>query len=186
MIPAVGLFAIASFYTCVPSMPLIAMPRRGRVFDRVTKQPIADAEVFLDYSTMLTGPGGTRSVETRWTTTDADGRFFFSLKIFDDVGTKTMLFPRYPYALVYHKEYEFDGRGYSNSGYQFPGAEMPIDMLAPMDDDLLEQGDPLSMYNDPREVQSLCSGLTEPACEHACQWAYGLPIEECRRIRRTY
>lgn len=186
VVAALALFAIAGLYTCVPTMPLIAMPRRGRVFDRVTKQPIAGAEVFLDYSLQLTGLGGTRSVETRWTTTDSEGRFYFGPKIFDDVGTKTMLFPRYPSASVYHKEYPEDGSGFDSSGHQWVGVELPIDMLAPKDDDRDLMGDPLIVYKDPQEIQSLCSGFTEPACEHACQWAYGLSIEECRRIRRTY
>jgi hypothetical protein len=167
-------------------MPIIAMPRQGRVFDRVTKQPIAGAEVFLNYQLQLNRPRGTRSVETRWTTTDAEGRFYFGPEIFDDVGTKTMLFPRHPSAVVHHKDYELEVRNFSHSGFQFPGVEMPIDMLAPKDDDRELILDPLRDYKSPQQIQSLCSGLSEPACEHACQWAYGLSVEECRRIRRTY
>jgi len=162
-------------------MPILAMPRRGRVFDKTTKQPIAGALVFLTYTTVLGG----KTVETRWTTTDAEGRFLFGPKVFDDVGTRTTLFTRWPEVVVFHKEYDSTVVGFGHSGYQIPGYENPVAMLAFDDDDRDLMVDPRRTYNDPTQIQTLCSGFTEPACERACRWAYGLTVKECRELRWT-
>ncbi len=178
---AIALALLAGFYACVPSMPIVAMPRRGRVVDKKTRRPIAGAEVFLTYTTVLGGV----TVETRWTTTDAQGRFWFGPKVFDDVGTRTTFWPRNPEAAALHKEYHQGVVGFAHSGYQLPGYANPIELKAFDNDDKVPYVDPRQDYEDPSHIQSLCSGFTEPACEHACQWAYGLSVQECRRLRAT-
>lgn len=175
------LAGVAGLYTCVPTMPIFAMPRRGRVLDMKTKEPIAGALVFLTY-TIVAG-GGT--VETRWTMTDSEGRFSFGPKLFPDIGERTALFPRRPDAVVHHKSYDPVVAGFDHSGYQLPGYENPIEMLSFDDDQRNLRIDPRGLYQDPAKIQTLCAGLMEAACEQACQWAYGLPAADCRRLRRT-
>jgi hypothetical protein len=181
----VAVVLVMGLYACFPGMPLLAMPRQGRVVDAKTGKPVAGALVLLGYQ-ILQGVGIHRAenLETRWTETDSEGRFRFGVKLFDDIGSRWAFRARTPSLIVYHKDYESGGASFDHQGYGLPFFEIPV-RLKPFDEEEIRKLplDPREHYRNPRHLVDFCSGRSEAACQHICEWLYGLPEDECVRLR---
>jgi hypothetical protein len=184
---AVALVLVMGLYACFPGMPLVAMPRRGMVVDRQTGKPVAGALVFLTYSTLGGGTlRRTEQLETRWTETDAEGRFRFGMKLFDDVGSRVTFSARTPELGVFHRDYYVGTVGFEPQAHRLPLVEVPVRLKPFESEEEIRKLrlDPRIYYRDPKHLVSLCSGLSQPACHHLCEWLHGLPEDECERLRR--
>jgi hypothetical protein len=147
--------------------PIWARHLDGRVVDARTGDPIPGATVFASFE-VSGGMGFTsaRTTNTRWTTTDSDGRFVLTGRF--AVWPDTLAaFKNAPTVDVFHPDYGLSVTAFGgHRGRHFPGWRGLVLEVEPsvLDlDQLLEN----------HRTLSLCHGLDNHACRHLCRVAYG-------------
>ena len=75
-------FALLGLVGCVPSLgPVRLAAVEGRLLDRESREPIVGAEIFQVYRGAGAPGADPRSYHSRWTQSDAEGRFAFESEV---------------------------------------------------------------------------------------------------------
>ena len=155
--------------------PIYARRVEGVVLDKRTGEGVAGAEVFVVYE--IVQGSHRRAADTRWATTDAEGRFAIPGVFSMTLGPPPSVTDRNYFVRVVHPDYGKFSSVANRRVETWPHHRFVFE---------IEPNSQRGLFESPRHWASLCRGLNSKGCDRMCEYAYG-SAEACYergRLRR--